>query len=297
MSTHARRVGAALLATGLVFAGVGAPVAGAESSIRNGLEVNQGWQFGTLAGECTIGCNDHVNRVSYTAAHCAEGVSRVFLSDKAGKRMQKAISAGTIEKSPNYDPKKNANDWAIIRWKDGVTINSNTFDRDGIVPISQLRKSQEVCFHGHTTHGTSGSADCGELIATLGTKIIVETPRGARKGDSGGPMYLPGGGLVGVLSTSYEVEDSNGNTRYVVTANAPQDGRMVTMEEESEAINRYFGARVRLLEHDITPGSSLIEGLSEAGSSDAEGAAIALVVISVLLGGLAIGGMISNTIF
>ena len=117
--------------------------------------------------------------------------SRVFLSDKAGKRMQKAISAGTIEKSPNYDPKKNANDWAIIRWKDGVTINSNTFDRDGIVPISQLRKSQEsqeVCFHGHTTHGRSGSADCGELIATLGNKIIVETPRGARKGDSGGPV-------------------------------------------------------------------------------------------------------------
>ena len=64
MSTHARRVGAALLATGLVFSGVGAPVAGAESSIRNGLEVNQGWQFGTLAGECTIGYNDPVNRVS-----------------------------------------------------------------------------------------------------------------------------------------------------------------------------------------------------------------------------------------
>ena len=109
--------------------------------------------------------------------------------------------------------------------------------------------------------------------------------------------YLPGGGLVGVLSTSYEVEDSNGNTRYVVTATAPRDGRIVTMEEESEAINRYFGARVHLLEHEITPGSSLIESLSDAGSSDAEGAAIALVVISVLLGGLAIGGMISNTIF
>ncbi|WP_141737313.1 S1 family peptidase [Corynebacterium sp. HMSC29G08] len=57
--------------------------------------------------------------------------------------MQKAISAGTIEKSPNYDPKTDANDGAIIRWKDGVTINSNTLDRDGIVPISQLHKSQQ----------------------------------------------------------------------------------------------------------------------------------------------------------
>lgn len=84
---------------------------------------------------------------------------------------------------------------------------------------------------------------------------------GVREKETLVAWYLPGGGLVGVLSTSY------------------------------------LGARVHLLEHEITPGSSLIEGLLDTGSSDAEGAAIALIVIRALLGGLAIGGMINNAFF
>lgn len=297
MLSSVRRLCATVITASLVVSSVGAPEAGAESSIRDGLEVNQGWEFGTVLGSCTIGYNDPVKRMSYTAAHCAEGVNRIFLSDKSGKRIQRPIHAGTIEMSPEYNPKTDANDWAIIRWKDGVTINPNTFDRDGIVPIKSLREGQEVCFHGHTSHGSVGSADCGRLIATLGTKIIIETPKGARKGDSGGPVYVPGGGLVGVLSTSYEVDEPNGNTSYIVTANAPKDGRPVTLEEEARIINQYYGTRVRLREHDIEPGSSLIEGLADAGSSDAEGAAIALVLTGALLAGLAIGGMINSVLY
>lgn len=155
-----------------------------------------------------------------------------------------------------------------------------------------------MCFHEHTSHRSSGNADCGRIVAILGDKTFLETPRGARKGDSGALSFnLPGGGLVGVLSTSYEIEDRNGNTSYVVTANEPASGRKLSVDEESQIINRHYGTNVRLLEHDITPGSSLVEGLADAGSSDAEGAAIALVLISLLLGGMAIGAMLNNALF
>lgn len=296
MLSSVRRLCATVIAASLVVSSVGAPVAGAESSIREGLEVNQGWKFGTLLGECTIGYNDPVKRISYTAAHCAEGVDRVFLLDRSGKSPQKPIHAGTIEMAPGYDPKTNTNDWAIIRWKDGVTINPNTYDRDGIVPVSKLRKGQTVCFHGHTSHGSAGNADCGKLIAVLGNKVLVETVERAKHGDSGGPVYLPGGGLVGVLSSSFQFEDPNGNTRYLMTANAPKDGRIVSQAETAQAVNRYYGTNVGLREHPIEPGSSFIEGLADAGSSDAEGAAIAIVVIGVLLSGLVIGDVLRNAL-
>ena len=84
--------------------------------------------------------------------------------------------------------------------------------------------------------------------------------------------------------------------RYLMTANAPKDGRIVSQAETAQAVNRYYGTNVGLREHPIEPGSSFIEGLADAGSSDAEGAAIAIVVIGVLLSGLVIGDVLRNAL-
>lgn len=293
MTGRFRRVAAGFLAAGMAAGSITAPHAQAESSLRSGLEVNQGWRFQTLRGGCTIGYNDPVNRLSYTAAHCAEGVTRVFLVDDSNRRLQKPIHAGTIEMAPQYDPRSGSNDWAVIHWEDGVKINSNTFDGDGVVPVSTLRKGQRVCHHGFTSHGAVSSANCGELIGTLGNQIYVEMPESARHGDSGGPMYLPGGGLVGVVSTNL-VLDRDGQTHHVVAASAPSDGPLVTKEAHSQLLNRHYGSNIEIQEHDLDPGSSLINGLTEAGSSDAEGVVIAMVVLGTLLAGMAVGSVLKS---
>lgn len=44
--------------------------------------------------------------------------------------------------------------------------------------------------------------------------------------------------LVGLLPTSYEVEDCNGDMSYVVTAIEPWNGRKISMDEESPIMNQ-----------------------------------------------------------
>lgn len=281
-----------VLALSLITAGMGVAEANAESSVRNPPEVNQGWQFSTLRGNCTIGYNDPENRISYTAGHCAHGVSRVYLTKEDGKGNQRWIHAGTISLAPSYDERTTSNDWAIIRWKDGVTINPNTFDRDGIEPIEKLHRGQRICFHGHTSHGALGKSDCGRVIGTIGNKVLMETSKSALNGDSGGPVYLPRRGLVGVLSTSFEITDRFGRKRYVVTGNVPAEGPIVSTGEESALINRYFGSHVNIQEQDLDPGSSFMNVLGVLGFADPEGAAIGLVLGGVALGGLIIGAIL-----
>lgn len=296
MVVRLRKVLSSLLAMCLILAGVGVPAANAEASSSNRFEVNQGWKFNTLRGSCTIGYNDPVNRISYTAAHCGKGVSRVFLNDASGKRQQ-WISAGTIEMAPGYDEATSSNDWAIIRWNDNVTINPNTFDRDGIVPLSQVREGQEVCFHGHTSHGSAGNADCGSLVAKVGNMFFIDTPNGSAKGNSGGPVYLPGGGLVGVLSGSVKVTDKYENSHALVIANVPKDGPIVSTDAQAFVLSQKYGSRFRFTEHQPDPGSSLINGLDKAGSSDPEGAAIGLVLSLTALVGLLLGTILRNFLF
>lgn len=296
MVARLQKVLSSVLVACLILVGVGVPQAKAESSISNRFEVNQGWAFSTLRGSCTIGYNDPVKRISYTAAHCGRGVSRVFLNDSTGDKQQ-WVAAGTIEMAPGYDEKTLSNDWAIIRWNDNVTINPNTFDQDGIVPLSQVHEGQRVCFHGHTTHGSGGNADCGRLVAKVGNMFFIDTPRGSAKGNSGGPLYLPGGGLVGVLSSSVEITDQYGDKHNLVIANAPKDGPIVTVEAKSFVLNQAYGSRVEFIEHEPDPGSSLINGMDKAGSSDPEGAAIALVFTLVSLLGLLLGTIARNFLY
>mgnify|MGYP001556711200 CR=1 FL=1 len=248
-----------------------------------------------MNGDCTIGYNDPVKRVSYTAAHCGRGVKRVYLLDISSEKPQKLISAGTIEMSPNFDQATGFNDWATIHWNDGVTIHPNTFDRDGNVPVRNLRKGQTVCYHGYAQHGTSGGANCGDIIAILGNKILYEADP-TQPGDSGGPVYLPGGGLVGVSSAHFAIPDRDGRIHNVNVASAPSDGPVVSKEAQSAAVSRHYGRKVSFSEIEPEPGSALVEGLTEMGSSDPEAFVIALVVIGGLMGALALGDIIGRAL-
>lgn len=62
------------------------------------------------------------------------------------------------------------------------------------------------------------------------------------------------------------------------------------------AVSRHYGRKVSFSEIEPEPGSSLVEGLTEMGSSDPEAFVIALVVIGGLMGALALGDIIGRAL-
>ncbi|WP_175935217.1 trypsin-like serine protease [Corynebacterium sp. Marseille-P4321] len=158
---------------------------------------------------CTIGYNDHGNGVSYTAAHCAQKGARVALVDtKSGIRSK---MLGTFEPSENFQFPL-GNDWGRIKWDEGVTLGGNVYSGDTIVSLDDVRAGEQVCFHGEVTHENSNDVECGEY-SDRGGQSFVTNIKSAAHGDSGGPMWIPGRGFIGVVSGGSTV----GGTGFTLT--------------------------------------------------------------------------------
>lgn len=227
------------------------------SSVRGRLEVNQGWAFFTVQGTCTIGFNDPVNRVSYTAAHCADIERRVFLATRSGIFPQSVIPAGRIKPAPSYDRKTHSNDWAVIEWEDGVQINENTFGGPRLMPVSELKRGQEICFHGFSAHKASNEWSCGSVLGTAGEVIMMESPGNAGPGDSGGPVFVPGRGVVGLVSGGDDFTDSRGNKFQLMQVNAPREGRIVSRAEQAEIVSAAKATDIHIGDNPDRPNSVL----------------------------------------
>lgn len=153
---------------------------------------------------CTIGYNDTRNRRSYTAAHCTvhngdylpQGAV-VYLADEQGR--QRTEPAGLIFPALAYDAKSGANDWAVIYWFDGVDVGRNPFG-GAYVPISELTTNDTICYHGYASHGATRESSCGKFVGTIENTTYFDAPGLPKHGDSGGPVFVPGRGLIGVIS-------------------------------------------------------------------------------------------------
>lgn len=162
---------------------------------------------------CTLGYNDAQNRRSYTAAHCVvhddqffpQGAT-VYLADSNGKQITEP--AGLIFPARAYSPKSSANDWAVIYWFDGVKVGGNPYGGT-YVPIEQVSDTDTICFHGYSSHGRSDSSTCGRFVGKIENTTYFDAPRMPAQGDSGGPVYIPGRGLVGVVSGANYVAGEN----------------------------------------------------------------------------------------
>ena len=202
-----------LAASGFVF--------GEEAPAAERLVVKQGARMfvDNLGGDnltaCTIGFNDPAARRSYTAGHCADNGdygwqtgSMVYLADDKGREM--STPAGMIYPAAAYYGASNANDWAVIYWFNGVEVEVNPFGGE-YIPIEDLEPGETLCYHGYASHGGTDDAACGPFVGMIEKTIYFDAPGMPDYGDSGGPVYAPGRGLVGVMSGANALVDENGD--------------------------------------------------------------------------------------
>lgn len=159
---------------------------------------------------CTIGHNDRAKGVSYTAAHCGKDGARVRLLERTSAT-QGNVSAelGTLRRSKGYDNGWN-NDWATIEWDRGVTLGANAVSGDTVLTLGDLKRGDQVCYSGQATHGVKGGKDCGTFFAPASTSFTMRAEVPSQPGDSGGPIFVPGKGLVGIVSRGPDVPGQAG---------------------------------------------------------------------------------------
>ena len=211
------RVAALAAASALAASGL---VGGVEAPAAERLVVKQGARMfvGNLHNDtltaCTIGYNDPEQRRSYTAGHCADNGdygwqtgSLVYLADSKGREM--STPAGMIYPAAAYYGASNANDWAVIYWFNGVEVGANPYGGE-YVPIQDLEPGETLCYHGYASHGGTTEASCGPFVGMIEKTIYFDAPGMPDYGDSGGPVYAPGRGLVGVMSGANALVDESG---------------------------------------------------------------------------------------
>ena len=211
------RVAALAAASALAASGL---VGGVEAPAAERLVVKQGASMfvDNLGGDtltaCTIGFNDPEQRRSYTAGHCADNGdygwqtgSLVYLADSKGREM--STPAGMIYPAAAYYGASNANDWAVIYWFNGVEVGANPYGGE-YVPIQDLEPGETLCYHGYASHGGTTEASCGPFVGMIEKTIYFDAPGMPGYGDSGGPVYAPGRGLVGVMSGANALVDESG---------------------------------------------------------------------------------------
>lgn len=244
-----RRFSAGAVSATLVALSVAAP-----ASAQDALQVEQGGRIlvdnlGTnKLTACTIGYNDIRNRRSYTAAHCAvhnddylpQGAV-VYLADEYGR--QRTEPAGLVFPALAYSSKSGANDWAVIYWFDGVDVGRNPFG-GAYVPISDLTTDDTICYHGFATHGDGQDASCGKFVGTIENTTYFDAPGLPAYGDSGGPVFVPGRGLIGVISGANYFED--GDRQEILSferTSALYSGPAYNAERVSNFLNEQYALR------------------------------------------------------
>lgn len=223
--TALRTVAAVSAALTITLGTVGAPSANAQNLNR----IDQGgavYVEGT--GYCTVGYNDPAKRRSFIAAHCGHEGVRVRIVDRATDTGSGLV--GTFYRSKAYDNRL-GNDWAAIQWDSGVTIGPNSITGDPWVRPQQVSPGEQVCYFGQTTNRTRANVTCGTYGGNVGNTFFVDAPL-TRPGDSGGPMWVPGRGFIGVISSMWATSPTPlpGPDNFVVGV-LPEDGPAVSEVE------------------------------------------------------------------
>ena len=179
---------------------------------------------------CTLGYNDLLRGVSYTAAHCGNPGDTVQVRTGAGY----SEVVGRLERSTAYGRSDTGNDWAVIVWNDNVALAGNGLSGSTRSSISELAPGDRICSYGAATR----RQQCGEFIGTIGNNLYWEGPSGDY-GDSGGPVWAEGKGFVGVYGGMSTVVSPAGEFP-AMRASAPANGPAVSTAQEMQLLASYF---------------------------------------------------------
>lgn len=134
---------------------------------------------------CTVAYVSHSDRSLWTAGHCGDVGDRVML----GARV-----IGTVTHSLDEYP----GDYARVEvTRENTALGHNAYSGDHAVAFEDLTVGTTVCQFGSTT----ARPVCGE-VTVVGNDVAVGQIDSfeVSGGDSGGPVWVPGRGLVGAIS-------------------------------------------------------------------------------------------------
>lgn len=235
----------------------------------------QGLAISTSIGNCTLGYVDKEMRIGYTAAHCGREGDRVRIIDRTTNAHSREI--GTFHPSTRYD-ELFSNDWGYIQWDRGVELGGNPYSGDAIIDPNDVKRGEEVCYHGETSHKGTKDTTCGTFYRATGESFAI---RGAywRPGDSGGPVWIPGRGFVGVASIGPATPGKVGTAtvgrvrvegKPMGWAAAPRDGRLIGNEEGTREFLAAAGLDSAGIYDELIDRSSKSSKGSSSESSSAE---------------------------
>lgn len=268
-------------------------VAGAEEVVQQGSQI-----VVADASSCAIAYNDRAENISYTAAHCGLTGERVRLKRADGSTTGEV---GTFYPSSKWEKGGNntGNDWAAIRWDPGVRVGVNGRSGDAVASLSEMALGEQVCTFGVA----SRQVQCGTFAGSIDNNVYFDGVSG-QHGDSGGPVWSPRRGFLGVYSGISVIRTKSGSEHRLSRASVPKNGGAVTANEEIRLIADYFRApqvddhRAELPDDALSGAAAGSARRIEASSNIEEGTlpVIAIIIVGVLAASAPVLGQILQTV-
>lgn len=141
---------------------------------------------------CTIGYIDRENHHAYLAGHCVQKEGEKAYNE-SWEEIGEVIKDNLLDHNKKYWTE--SGDTAVIQIDNKWSVE-NTFSGDEIVDQKDVHRWQKVCSYGATTR----EVYCGRIKKSEEGFFMFNLKGHPQGGDSGGPIWSPDRGLVGVLS-------------------------------------------------------------------------------------------------
>jgi len=168
---------------------------------------------------CTVGYIDKEHGLAYLAEHCAVPGKKAQVHNSEGYFVGTITSRYHDSHPGMFHQQKMSEDFNVVDIDTThVFLGDNAYSGDQKVVISQVAQGDKVCMYSRMQKRVK----CGSIAMVTGDIIVLDSHAQGEKGDSGGPVWIPGKGFIGVytsslggmfygFSTSFEqVEESKG---------------------------------------------------------------------------------------
>lgn len=142
---------------------------------------------------CTIGYIDHKSRIAYTADHCSFKGKKSVVYDN-DDHIIGTIESRTDRSSKTLLSQSMGNDFNVIKLNNYVSLAENVYSGDEKVDISDVESSDRVCVYSRMQK----KVNCGKIRMVAGNVIVGDSDAYGKLGDSGGPVWIPGKGFIGI---------------------------------------------------------------------------------------------------
>lgn len=142
---------------------------------------------------CTIGYIDHKERLAYTADHCSFKGKKSVVYDNDDNVIG-TIESRTDRSSKTLLSQSMGNDFNVIKLNNYVSLGENIYSGSRKVDISDVKSSEKVCMYSRMQK----KINCGNIKIVAGNVIVGDSGAYGKLGDSGGPVWIPGEGFIGI---------------------------------------------------------------------------------------------------